>query len=388
MAPSDNQFPAAEPSVVFDGRYIQDRYHGIGRYAYHLLRQLGEMAPGVRFSVLRDPHLPDTRFDWPALAALPNLAIHEVDATPFSAKEQLNVPGALATLKGAVYHSPYFPLPWLMPPRTKALVTVHDCIFEHDARYMPRRWARLYYRLLMAASVRRSRVVFVPSKATADDVKRFYRVPACRMVITPEAADPSFRPVSDCAELDRVRQKYNLPGRFVLAVGARRPHKNFGRLVEAMAGGGQGQLVFAGDADERFPDEAAAAARGLGDRVRFLGRVPEADLPVLYNLATVFACPSLIEGFGLPVLEAMACGTPVVCSDISVFREVAAGAATLVPPEDIPAWTSALSRILTGEELQATLRQAGIDRAAQFNWRRAALPVLSVYGKLRILIAK
>jgi alpha-1,3-rhamnosyl/mannosyltransferase len=204
-----------------------------------------------------------------------------------------------------------------------------------------------------------------------------------KLVVTPEAADSSFRPVDDRSLLDTVKARYSLPPSFVLAVGARRPHKNFALLVKAAgATRSKATLLFVGEADERFPDEAAEAAKGMGDRVRFLGNVPEAELPAIYSLATVFACPSTVEGFGLPVLEAMACGAPVVCSDIPVLREVAGDAALLAGPRDIPAWAAALDRVLSSEDEQERLGQAGHARAALFNWRNAAVAVLHTYRQL------
>jgi glycosyltransferase involved in cell wall biosynthesis len=193
--------------------------------------------------------------------------------------------------------------------------------------------------------------------------------------------------VEDAELLRTVREKYRLPQEFVLAVGARRPHKNFGRLVDAVGRLGDVEgatLVFVGEADERFPDEAAAAARGMGERVRFVGKVPEADLPVLYSLATVFACPSLIEGFGLPVLEAMTSGTPVVCSSIPVFEEVAGEAVLMAPPDDTEAWASALRRLLTEPDRRDTLSRAGLHRAGLVSWQRAAQAALRVYRRLGV----
>ncbi len=367
--------------VVFDGRYIQDRYHGIGRYAFHLLAELAGLLPAQPFVVLRDPALPDHRFDWPALAALPQVRVRPVRARPFSARELWAVPRAIAAAHSRLYHTPYFALPWWLP--TPGIITVHDCIFEHDPRYMPRPAGRLYYRLLMRASLRRARSICVPSDATAADLTRFYGVRAERMVITPEAAAPEFHPIADEAVLDGVRARYDLPAQFVLAVGARRPHKNFATLVEAVVRLDGVPLIFAGTADERFPDTAAAAAEALGAPVRFLGSVPEVDLPPLYNLATIFACPSYIEGFGLPVLEAMACGRPVVCSDIPVFTEVAGDAARFVPPDAPAAWAAALAALWSDPAARATLGAAGQARAATFAWRRAAEAVLPLYRTAR-----
>jgi glycosyltransferase involved in cell wall biosynthesis len=211
---------------------------------------------------------------------------------------------------------------------------------------------------------------------------RFYRVPVHKLVVTPEAADPAFRPLHDQATLDKVRRHFSLPEQFVLAVGARRPHKNFPLLVRAAASVKDVSVVFVGEADERFADETYHIARDLNANVRFLGKVSEEDLPVLYNLAAAVACPSLVEGFGLPVLEAMACATPVICSDIPVFREVAGHAAMLVGPRDAAAWAAGLERLLQDHALQESLSRAGQERAALFSWRRAAEAVLPVYSRL------
>lgn len=369
--------------IVFDGRYIQDRYHGIGRYAYFVLREVALRAPGVRVLALRDPGLQNTRFDWSELSRLPNVSIHDLAAPAFGSREQLVVPRTLSRHRGATYHTPYFALPWLAP--SQSLVTVHDCIFEHDPRYMPKRWARLYYSLLMRYSLGRAKRVFVPSRATARDLLRFYRVPASKLATTTEAADDSFRPIHDHELLSKVRAVYGLPHGFILAVGARRPHKNFARLVEAVAqlrDTAGATLVLVGEADERFNDDTAEAAKRFNVPVRFLGKVPERDLPVLYNLATVFACPSLIEGFGLPVLEAMACGTPVVCSAIPVFRETAGDAAMQVPPKSNSEWASVLERVLSDDTLRTHLSDAGRRRASQFSWSRGAEAVVRAYTEL------
>jgi glycosyltransferase involved in cell wall biosynthesis len=179
-----------------------------------------------------------------------------------------------------------------------------------------------------------------------------------------------------------VRERYGLPDSFVLAVGARRPHKNFRMLVRAVSRLENAELVFVGNADKRFTDDAANETARAGSRVRFLGAVPEADLPILYNLATVVACPSLIEGFGLPLLEAMSCGTPVVCSDIPVFREVAGDAVIYVDPRNEAAWARALNDVLGKAELRAKLRESGLQRASQFTWERAARALVPLHARL------
>ena len=373
-------------TVIFDGRYIQDRYHGIGRYAFHLVRELAALSPDHSFEVLADPAAPNTRFDFASLEEMANVQVRQVSLPLFSLKEQVALPRVLRAYRSALYHTPYFAVPWLVPTDAQSIVTVHDCIFERDSRYMPKPWARIYYRLLMRASMRRSRLVAVPSKSTAADVRRFYGVPRHKLVITPEAADVAFRTIDDKQFLSQLRKAYNLPQSFVLAVGMRRPHKNFLTLVRAIGKLDDAALVFVGDADERFPDEVAATAQGLGNRVCFLGKIPEADLSGLYNLAAALACPSLVEGFGLPLVEAMASGTPLICSDIPVFREVAGDAALFVPARDEAAWASAVATVLESSVLQADLRRLGLERSRHFSWRAAAAPLLPHYTRLLSMV--
>jgi glycosyltransferase involved in cell wall biosynthesis len=153
--------------------------------------------------------------------------------------------------------------------------------------------------------------------------------------------------------------------------------------VEGVEGVDAAHIVFVGDADERFHDDTREAARVLGSRAHFVGKVAEDELPALYNLATVVACPSLIEGFGLPVLEAMACGTPVVCSDIPVFREVASHAALYAPPDNLAAWTEALSKMLGSPAVRANYRRWGLERSHRFSWRAASEALLPAYSQLQ-----
>jgi alpha-1,3-rhamnosyl/mannosyltransferase len=185
--------------------------------------------------------------------------------------------------------------------------------------------------------------------------------------------------------LEAVRRKYGLPEYFVLYLGSNKPHKNLGRLVEAWAQFRNSKfeirsLVVAGHWDSRYPQaQQKATELGLGEAVRFLGDVSEADLPALYNLATVFAFPSLYEGFGLPPLEAMACGTPVVCANTSSLPEVVGDAALLFDPLDVPALAAALAQALSDADLRTALHARGLARARLFSWERTARETLAVY---------
>ena len=214
------------------------------------------------------------------------------------------------------------------------------------------------------------------SQATARDVEALARVPANRIVVTHLGVDPVFRPQPEAA-CAAVRARYRLPERYVCYVGNTMPHKNLARMVDAMARVrrrcGPVPLVIAGVPDKHRPAlEAAAARHGLGDGLRLLGPVPDEDLPALLSAAAVFVYPSLYEGFGLPVLEAMACGCPVVTSNRASLPEVAGDAALACDPLDTPAIAEAVATLLTDATAAARLRAAGPLRAAAFTWSRCA----------------
>lgn len=271
-----------------------------------------------------------------------------------------------------------------LPPRGPwALVTtVHDLVpLRLPALVPPRhRWA---VRCLLGPALRRARRVITVSETTRQEVLVRYRLPPERVVAVPEAAAPHFAPVGAEA-LAAARRRYGLGRPYVLFVGYLEPKKNLGVLLEAVArlrrGGhwGDTELVVVG-APGWGPDPAGRVrALGLDDVVRFLGPAPEADLPALYGGALAFAFPSLWEGFGLPVLEAMATGVPVVTSDRGALPEVTGGAALLAPPEAAP-FAEALGTVLGDPARRARLRAAGLARAATFSWERAARETLAVY---------
>jgi glycosyltransferase involved in cell wall biosynthesis len=375
----------APERIAFDARYVNDRYHGIGRYAFRLLEALVAAAPARTFIVFRGRE-EDSRFDWGALSARPNVELWDGPWPLYWPQEQLQWPALLRRSRADLFYSPYFVAPLLVTDACPAIVTVHDLIFDRYPAYMPRRWARPYYRLLMALSVRRARRVVAVSRATAADLTHYYRTPPDKVAVVLEGVDPSFATAGE-DQLAAIRQRYDLKRSFVLTVGARRPHKNQARLVRAFARipNGGCDLVFAGPADDRFPDEARRAVEdtGLNGKVRFLDWVPESDLPGLYALADLVALPSLVEGFGLPALEAMACGTPVLAANASSLPEVVGGAGVLVDPYDEEAMAAALGELLADRALRHRLARAGLARAATFTWQQAARRTLEIFEDTR-----
>jgi glycosyltransferase involved in cell wall biosynthesis len=272
-----------------------------------------------------------------------------------------------------------------LPPRGPwaRVTTVHDLIPLRLPRLVParHRWA---VRLLLGAALRRAARVIAVSAVTREEIVARYRLPPGRVVVVPEAAAAHFTPPS-AAAVAVARSRYGLGRPYLLSVGLLEPKKNVAALLEAVArlrrAGGWDpttELVLVG-APGWGPDPGRRSrALGLDGLVRFVGPVPDADLPALYGGALGFAFPSLWEGFGLPVLEAMACGTPVVASNRGALPEVTAGAALLAEPTP-PALAEALAQLIADGALRERLRAAGLARAAQFSWERTARETLAVY---------
>lgn len=258
-------------------------------------------------------------------------------------------------------------------------VTIHDLAVLRFPELF-RGWHRRFLTALFPRLARRARVVFTVSEASRIDIVERLGVPADRVVATPLGVDPRFAAAAlDTAAVERARDRFALPERYLLVVGALEPRKNIPALLRAMralAGDPRARdltLVHAGAPGWRLHDlRAEAESLGVGTRVRFLGFAPDDLLPALYAGATAFAFPSRFEGFGLPVLEAMASGCPVLTSDVSSMPEVAGDAALLVDPDDDEAIADALARIWSDEPLRERLRAAGRRRAARFTWAETA----------------
>jgi len=365
--------------VVLDGRTIADRFPGIGRYAFNLAGALAGVLPrGNELVVLHDRQQTNTRFNLAELAALPNLRLVEIAARNFSLAEQLRVPAALRPLQPDIYHSPYYVMPYW--PGCPSVVTIHDLIpFRYPGDYSAR--TRWMIALTMRLAARTTRQVITASRASAQDLTRQLGLRPERLTVVPYAPDPIFRPQSP-EQVAQVRARYQLPPDYVLYLGSNKPHKNLPRLVRAYARLGdlarQAPLVIAGHWDERYP-QAKQAAQALGAAVMFAGPIGPQDVPALYAGARLFVFPSLYEGYGLPPQEAMACGTPVVCSNAGPLLEVAGEAALTFDPLDEAAMTATLARALGDEALRAELAHRGLAQAQDFTWPRTARQTLDVY---------
>lgn len=366
------------PHYILDARTATPHFPGIGRYVTNLARALvPQLAADERLTVL---HHPAHSLALPAQAAL---RTHPVAVSPFSLRQQWMVPRLLRRLDANVYHSAYYLMPYY--PGMPALLTLYDLIpILLPAHSTPR--ARLLFRWTTALALRASRHCLAISQATRRDVLAHFRVSPAHITAIPLAADPAFRPQPAHA-IEDIRAPYNLPEHFVLYLGSNKPHKNLVRLIEAWARiapqAPTTDLVIAGAWLDRHPEpRQRAVALGLDDRVRWLGPVAGDDLPALYAAATAFVFPSLYEGFGLPPLEALACGTPVACSNTSSLPEVVGDAALTFDPTSVEAIAAALCRLLDNPALRDDLHERGLARAATFSWQQTATATLTQYRTL------
>ncbi len=370
-------------SILIDGRVNGlPGAHGLARSLVGLAENLGLADDGMTVRVLVNP----AREQLFPLAQLSKRA--ELVGTDITLGA-LHRFRALARLIGecgaAVLYVPY-PLfrPLVCP--CPVVVTIHDCTIESDGGFAGGWHRQLGMKVATRAVLSRAAAVTTPTKASFAELARFYPS-APNPVVIPNGVDTRRFAAVTASAAAAVRDHYRLPERFILTVGAHRPHKNHGVLVRAMlAVPPQVSLVIVGYPDPNFRNYLPGLIAGLGlqSRVRLVPSVGEEWLPALYRAASAFALPSLAEGYGLPALEAMAAGTPVVVSAIPVLEEVCSGAAVLVPAHDPAAWASALNLLLDGGPPVAGLVAHGAAVAAAATWERGGLAL----GELLASVAR
>lgn len=296
--------------------------------------------------------------------------------------EQFVLPRAATQDNVDLLHAPGYIAP--LRARVPVVITVYDMIALRFPKLCKPTNA-LNYRLMLPPSIRKAARIIVPSEATRTDLLQRFPFAEDKTSLIHLGISADLRKVDSETELAAVRSKYGLPDRFILFTGRQEPKKNLVRLVEAFhmlrtGGGLKHKLVLAGTPDRDTPAvRSRIACLGLDDEVIFTAFVPQQDLPAVYTAADLFAFPSLCEGFGLPPLEAMACGTPVVASDRAAVPEIAGNAAVSVDPTDPAAIAAAMDRILTDQDLRARLSASGPERAAHFSWEKTASATESLY---------
>ena len=361
---------------------------GIGRYTRGLVGALAQVDTRDDF-LLFSAEAPNARYTFPTTPRMRSRVIgiagHAAGNRAMTIlwhKLNLPLPVELVIGRADVMHAPDFSLPPTM--RTPSIVTIHDLAFlTHPECAVPSLVE--YLSAVVPRAVRRADRIVAVSQRTADDLVERLHVPREKIAVIHLGVDPSLRPLDDPTLRSAVESRYGLRHPLVLAVGTLEPRKNYARLIAAFAQarqapGGPQMLAIVGRKGWLYEGIFAAVAEyGIADAVTFLDYVPDADLPALYSIADVVATPSIYEGFGIPLVEAMASGTPVVCSTGGSLPEIAGDAALIVPPEDVEGLAAALVRVVTEPDLHAHLVTRGLERVRAFSWEAAAEAHIAVY---------
>ena len=353
--------------IGFDARMLD--HPGIGRYIKNILHAMIEQADGDNFVLYGDSG---------KLAVFNSFENRDYDVPVYSLREFFSTYFGSEGLD--LIHVPHFNIS--MYKKIKTVITIHDLIYLKFTKFLPVSKIIAAVPLITNAVLKADKIIAV-SENTKKDITERWPKTEDKIEVIYEAADPVFRRIDDEEEKERARKKYNLPKDIILFVGSLRAHKNIDRLIEAYkilkAKGISHKLVIVGRDN---PKEQKTHAKMKEDEVLYLGEIPQDDLVVIYNIAKAFVMPSLYEGFGLPVLEAFACGIPVAASNVSSMPEVTHDAALSFDPYNIEEMADAVYKILSDEGLRLSLIEKGSKRNSEFSWQIAAEKTLEVYRKI------
>ncbi len=364
--------------IGIDARLIAYRRGGISNYTRHLLSALADLDPETDYRVLRHRRDP-TRQE-----AGPNFRRATIWTPCHHRLERWALGMEIAPLRLDLLHSPDF-----IPPALGArrfVITVHDLNFLYFPQFLTAE-SRRYYNDQIEWAVARADHILAVSETTRNDLSRLLEVPLEKVTVTYEGIPPDFRPLLHSA-VQETLSRYDLEPGYLLFVGTLEPRKNLPGLLRAYRllldrRETAAPLVIVGSRGWLYEEiDRQVEALRLQEHLRFLSDVPDTDLPALYNGAALLAMPSFYEGFGLPALEAMACGTPVLISDRGSLPEVAGDAAVIVNPEDPEEIAAGIACILGDPDLRSRLREAGFARAARFTWTETARRTLEVYRRV------
>ncbi len=370
---------AAPATIAIDARKVRD--FGIGTCIRNLVFELARLESRHRFVLLVGP------VGWDAFSDLPPSFERVLWRSPcYSARELFTLTPKLLGLKADLYHATHYVLPYLLPCR--AVVTIHDIIHLLYPEFLPNRVAFLYAERMIRRALEHGDRILTVSNNTKADLERYFDIAGDKIETIYNGIDESFRqPIAPDALPERLRGLGIAPG-YVLFVGNPKPHKNLDNVLKAYAQAVHQAdlpqpLVCVGDReslDGRL--RLRAEQLGIADRLILLGHVDQEVLPAIYQGAALFLYPTLYEGFGLPVAEAMASGVAVITSNTSALKEIAEGHAHLVNPLDVGGMAGAIVECLGNAGHRADLQQLGRRRASDFSWRRTAEQTLAVYEQV------
>lgn len=357
---------------------------GAGVYIIQLIRALTELRTGNQWVIFAQ-HSGKAQIETPGMTNVEWALIPDISPSRRLLWEQSYLPVLVQRMHVEILHSLHYTRP-LFLPHASSVVTFHDMTFLLYPQ-LHTLAKRALFPLAIRMSARLADAIITVSEHTRQDALRLLSLPAERVTAIPLAASSGYQLVSNTAQLEHCKQKYNLPEAYILYVGAIEPRKNLPLLLQAyhhlVANGLPVSLVIVGALGWMYAEAMQQIETlSLGNKVHFIGYIPAEDLPMVYNLARVFVYPSLYEGFGLPPLEAMACGTPVITSATSAMIETVGEAGILVNPQEKGSLVNAIRAVCEDNALHEQLSQKGRTQAAKFTWKHTAQETLRVYQKV------
>ena len=364
-------------TIGIDARKIQD--FGIGTYVRNLIRSLAAIDSENRYVLLAKPE------DRAGLLDLPENFQVALESSPvYSVRELFALSWHLYRRKLDLYHSTHYVLPaWVS---SKVVVTIHDIIHLLYPEFLPSNFAFLYAQRMIRRSLTRGDRIVSVSQSTKNDLTQHFDVDGRKIEVIHNGVDDAFRQRLSTEDLQRWLRDLGIPQPYLLFVGnPAKPHKNLDTVVQAYARARRmaqfdAPLICVGSRQgSEFKIRARAEYLGIGDKVRLLGHVAQEALPAIYQGATLFLYPTLYEGYGLPVIEAMASGVAVITSNTSALKEISEGYALLVDPLDLDGIAKAIASLMGSPERRAAFAERGIRRAEDFRWDEMARKTLDIY---------
>ena len=360
-------------NVIIDARMIDEHLHGIARYAYELIKY-GANSKKVKYYLLVNNEKKSKKI----FNEIKGLEFIEMKSKFLSLSEQVELPKIVNNFQGdVIFHSPSFVASPLI--KKPMIMTIHDLNhLRFPEFYTP--FHKYYYKFIVKTSAKKSQKILTVSNFSKNELLEWLECHDEKIKVTYNGIDESFKKVTDIDELNKIRQKYNLPSKFVLYVGNQKPHKNVATLIKAFKEIKEdAYLVMNGKASEE--NQNIINELGLENRIKYIGFVDDKDLATLYSLAEVFVFPSLYEGFGLPPLEAMACGCPIIVSKSSSLPEVVGDYGVKFEATDYSELAANINKLLNNDK--SISNDEVMKWIERYSWKRTGLDTIKIYRMIR-----
>lgn len=373
--------------IAIDCRWITTDTGGIRHYTLNLIKHLAAVDITNEYNLIYDDE--NTKKEILKYAGKPpNLSFLNFTPLPFSLRSQFFLPSLLNRISADLFHSPNFMMP-LMSMKCKKIICVHDLIPYLFPEFCEKSLKiKIYpvFKTLMRMVINHADVIIAPSMNTRKDILKTFGTHGSKIEIIYLGADECFKNLADNTRINEIRKKYNITKKAVLYVGRQDPSKNIINLVKAFESVRREtpcQLVISGKKDNRYPGPYELAEKSpYREDIIFTGFIPHGELPALYRACDIFAFPTLYEGFGLPPLEAMTCGVPVITSNVSSLPEIMDDAAVMIDPRSVKEISSAIKKLLIDNDFRLKMSNKGLEQAKKFSWETTAIETLKVYEKV------